>query len=349
MIEDGSHGIPDAAARGLAVKAVDLSKTYRNGVVANDRLNVAVRRGQVYGLLGPNGAGKSTFVQQVMGLVRPTSGRVSVFGVDAERDPERVKRMIGYMPQTSFAMRDLLAEEAIYFTGRLKGLSHKETLRQRDSYIDEFQVDEIRRKPINQLSGGMQRLTGFIMALLGSPPLLVLDEPTNDLDPLRRRSVWDAIRRVVVHDGSACLLVTHNVLEAERVVDRVALIDEGRVLAEGTPGAMKSRLGDTIRLELWLREGFALTRAQETQLGALGAMRQPRPRHLLLRVPQERVGNIIDRVLAEIGADAVEDFRLATASLEDVYVELVGRSLDESEREATAHAPREEPVAVEHA
>ena len=334
---------------GLAVEASDLSKEYRNGVVANDKLNVAIRRGQVYGLLGPNGAGKSTFVQQVMGLIRPTSGHVWVFGVDAEQDPERVKRMIGYLPQTSFAMRDLLAEEAIYFTGRLKGLSHKETLRQRDSYIEQFEVDEIRRKPINQLSGGMQRITGFIMALLGSPPLLVLDEPTNDLDPLRRRAVWEAIRREVVYEGAACLLVTHNVLEAERVVDRVALIDEGRVLAEGTPGAMKSRLGDIIRLELWLRDGAALTKTQESHLHTLGALHQPRPQHLLLRVPQERVGQTIDSVLLEIGADAVEDFRLATASLEDVYVELVGRSLEESESEESAPMSDQEHVGAESA
>ena len=334
---------------GLAVEASDLSKQYRNGVVANDKLNVAIRRGQVYGLLGPNGAGKSTFVQQVMGLIRPTSGHVWVFGVDADRDPERVKRMIGYLPQTSFAMRDLLAEEAIYFTGRLKGLTHTETLRQRDSYIEQFEVDEIRRKPINQLSGGMQRITGFIMALLGNPPLLVLDEPTNDLDPLRRRAVWEAIRRVVVHDGAACLLVTHNVLEAERVVDRVALIDEGRVLAEGTPGAMKSRLGDSIRLELWLRDGAALTKAQETQLSTLGALHHPRPRHLLLRVPQEQVGRTIDQVLAEVGTDAVEDFRLATASLEDVYVEMVGRSLEESENGEAAQSSEQEHVGAESA
>ncbi len=331
----------------LAVKAEDLTKVYRNDVLANDRLNVAVRRGQVYGLLGPNGAGKSTFVQQVMGLIRPTSGYVWVFGVDADRNPERVKRMIGYLPQTSFAMRDLRGEEAIYFTGRLKGLSHKETLRQRDAYIEQFEVDEIRRKPIMQLSGGMQRLTGFIMALLGSPPLLVLDEPTNDLDPLRRRAVWEAIRRAVVYDGAACLLVTHNVLEAERVVDRVALIDEGRVLAEGTPGAMKGRLGDSIRLELWLRDGAALTRAQETKLSMLGTLHQPRPQHLLLRVPQDRVGRTIDLVLSEIGTEAVEDFRLATASLEDVYVEIVGRSLEDSEREEVIQDSKQDSLSAE--
>jgi ABC-type multidrug transport system ATPase subunit len=331
----------------FAVKADELSKTYRNGVIANDRLNVTVHRGQVYGLLGPNGAGKSTFVQQVMGLIRPTAGNVWVFGVDAERDPERVKRMIGYLPQTSFAMRDLLAEEAIYFTGRLKGLSHRDTLRQRDDFIEQFDADEIRRKPVSQLSGGMQRMTGFIMALLGQPPLLVLDEPTNDLDPLRRRAVWEAIRRAVIYDGSACLLVTHNVLEAERVVDRVALIDEGRVLDEGTPGAMKSRLGNTIRLELWLRDGSELSRAQELQLEALGTLHQPRPRHLLLRVPQDNAGAAIDRVLAEIGADAVEDFRLATASLEDVYVEIMGRSLEDDDGSAMTFEVDEERIGAQ--
>ena len=187
-------------------------------------------------------------------------------------------------------------------------------------------------------------MTGFIMALLGSPPLLVLDEPTNDLDPLRRRAVWEAILRAVTYEGAACLLVTHNVLEAERVVDRVALIDEGRVLAEGTPGAMKSRLGDTIRLELWLRDGAELTRAQELKLSTLGVLHQSRPQHVLLRVPQARVGQTIDLVLAEIGADAVEDFRLATASLEDVYVEIVGRSLKDPESEEPAEAAEADRV-----
>jgi len=125
------------------------------------------------------------------------------------------------------------------------------------------------------------------------------------------------------------LLVTHNVLEAERVVDRVALINSGRVVAEGTPGELKARLGEAIRLELWLRDGTALSAMQRASLAEMGLLRQPRPHQLMLLVPQERAGSIIDQVLTQISPAAVEDFRLATASLEDVYIELVGRPIED--------------------
>lgn len=332
---------------GLAIEATELTKIYKGGVKANDRLNVRVQRGQVYGLLGPNGAGKSTFVQQVLGLIEPTAGSMSVFGADPGRDPDTVKRMIGYLPQTTFAMRDLYAEEAIYFTGRLKGLSHRETIDQREHLFRVFDLEEIRRKAVFQASGGMQRMAGFVAALLGHPPLLVLDEPTNDLDPLRRRAVWDMIRSVVNENGATCLLVTHNVLEAERVVDRVALINDGRVVAEGTPGGLKERLGDSLRVEVWLREDSALSADQLADLAALGTLRQPRPQQLSLRVPLDGVGTTVDRVLATVGLDGIDDFRVATASLEDVYVELVGRSIADDDGEVAVTAlPDEAPVAA---
>jgi ABC-type multidrug transport system ATPase subunit len=237
------------------------------------------------------------------------------------------------MPQTAFAMRDLLVEEAIYFTARLKGLSHADTLVQRDALMRDFGLADVRRQPISQLSGGMQRTVGFVMALLGKPPLLVLDEPTNDLDPLRRRAVWDAIRRAV-GDGAACLLVTHNVLEAEHVVDRVALVNAGRVVAAGSPGTLKARVGEGIRLELFLQDGVSLSAAQLAQLAQLaaaGTMRQPRRQELSLIVPPEAIGATVDRVLGLIGPAALADFRLATVSLEDVYVELVGRTMRDTE------------------
>lgn len=320
-----------SAGSAAAIEAVELTKVYRTGTRANDGISLTVRRGEVFGLLGPNGSGKSTFVQQVQGLMKPTSGAVKVFGIDAARKPDAVKRLIGYMPQSAFAMRDLLVDEAVYFTGRLKGLSHADTLAQRRSLLEKFDLAPMRGQAISQLSGGMQRTVGFVLALLGRPPLLLLDEPTNDLDPLRRRAVWEAIRRAVTEEGAACLLVTHNVLEAEHVVDRVALVNEGKLVAQGTPGALKARVGEGIRLEVWLSDGVTLGEEQLARLAALGTLRRPRIQQLTLIVPPEAIGGTVDRVLAEVGPSALADFRLATVSLEDVYVELVGRSIQDEE------------------
>jgi ABC-type multidrug transport system ATPase subunit len=179
----------------------------------------------------------------------------------------------------------------------------------------------------------MQRTVGFVLALLGRPPLLVLDEPTNDLDPLRRRAVWESIRRAVTEDGAACLLVTHNVLEAEHVVDRVALVNLGRLVAQGTPGTLKARVGEGIRLEVWLQDGVVLGEDQLARLSALGTLRRPRAQQLSLIVPPGEIGGTVDKVLGEIGAGALADFRLATVTLEDVYVGLVGRRIEDIEEE----------------
>jgi ABC-type multidrug transport system ATPase subunit len=318
-------------AAGPAIETVALTKVYRTGTRANDEITLTVRRGEVFGLLGPNGAGKSTFVQQVQGLMKPTSGEVRVFGIDAARRPDEVKRLIGYLPQTAFAMRDLLVNEAVYFTARLKGLTHGDAVDQRARLLKKFDLAKHAKQPISQLSGGMQRTVGFTLALLGRPPLLVLDEPTNDLDPLRRRAVWEAIREAVSEDGAACLLVTHNVLEAEHIVDRVALVNLGRLVAEGTPGALKARVGEGIRLEVWLQDGVVLGEEQLARLHALGTLRRPRAQQLSLIVPPGEIGGTVDRVLAEVGRSALADFRLATVSLEDVYVQLVGRRIEEEE------------------
>ena len=326
-----SGAASSAADLAPAIEAVELTKVYRTGTRANDGISLTVRRGEVFGLLGPNGAGKSTFVQQVQGLMKPTAGEVRVFGIDVARRPDDVKRLIGYLPQTAFAMRDLLVNEAVYFTARLKGLSHQDTVAQRSRLLKHFDLEQHAKQPISQLSGGMQRTVGFVLALLGRPPLLVLDEPTNDLDPLRRRAVWEEIRRAVNEDGAACLLVTHNVLEAEHVVDRVGLVNLGKLVAQGTPGALKARVGEGIRLEVWLHDGVALSEAQLERLAALGSVRRPRAQQLSMIVPPERLGGTVDRVLEEVGTQALADFRVSTVSLEDVYVALVGRSIQDDE------------------
>ncbi len=188
----------------------------------------------------------------MLGLLAPTSGSITVEGVDVVAHPRAVSRFSGYMPQTRIAMRNLEVERALTVTGRLRGQSEPTARAQTNALIERLELGEHRAKYMDRLSGGLMRVAAFGMALMGDPRLIVLDEPTNELDPLRRRMVWEIIRDLKRERPVTCVLVTHNVLEAERVVDRVAMIDGGRVVAVGTPGALKAQLGDEVRLEVVL-------------------------------------------------------------------------------------------------
>lgn len=312
-----------------AIEARDLVKRYPDGTVANDGLSLRVERGEVFGLLGPNGAGKTTLVLQVLGLLAPTSGSVAVEGIDAAVHPERVKELAGYMPQTRVAMRHLEVWRALYVTGRLRGQDEAAARRQTDALVERLDLGEHRGKFLGRLSGGLTRVAAFAVALMGTPLLVVLDEPTNELDPVRRRAVWEIVRDLGRGGATTCLLVTHNVLEAEWAVGRVAIVDRGKVVALGTPGELKAGLGDEVRLEVVLKPAAAqngqLERAEE-HLGRLGRRLALRAGHYAVFVPRRGVGAAVDALMADLDG-AVDDFRLAPPSLEDVYIHHTGRGL----------------------
>lgn len=179
-----------------AVVVRDLRKVYKAGVVANDGISLDISRGEIFGLLGPNGAGKTTLIQQIIGLLAPTSGTVVVEGIDAVRHPERLTSLISYLPQQRVVMRDVEVDRALYITGRLRGLSRGSARKQTEWVLAELGLEAERHRWISRLSGGLDRLAAFGRALVGRPKLLVLDEPTNELDPVKRRLVWELIRRL---------------------------------------------------------------------------------------------------------------------------------------------------------
>jgi ABC-type multidrug transport system ATPase subunit len=315
-------------ARTVAIDVQNLTKRYKGGTLANDGLSLRIQRGEIFGLLGPNGAGKTTLVLQLLGLLTPTAGTIVVEGVDVIAHPDQVKEFAGYMPQARVAMRNLEVERALYITGRLRGQADRAAKAQAEELIERLDLGEYRRQFLDRLSGGLIRVAAFAMALMGTPRLVILDEPTNELDPIRRRVVWDVIRGLSQTGDLTCLLVTHNVLEAERAVDRVAMIDRGKVAALGTPGELKARLGDEIRLEVVLRlDGGQYEAALTERLARLGRLITLRPGHHAVFVPREGVGQAIDLLLSDLAGD-VDDFRLAPPSLEDVYIELAGQKID---------------------
>ncbi|WBO66905.1 ABC transporter ATP-binding protein [Streptomyces camelliae] len=314
------------------VRVRGLAKTYpavkgRRGtpgtpeVRATDEVELTVRRGEVFGLLGPNGAGKSTLVRQLTGLLRPDSGSVEILGHDIVRHPERAARLLAYLGQESSALDELTVSLAAETTGRLRGLDVPRARAERDAVLEELGLTPIAGRALKKLSGGQRRLACFAAALVGERPLLVLDEPTTGMDPVARRAVWAAVDRRRAERGTTVLLVTHNVIEAETVLDRVAVIDRGRVIACDTPAGLKEQVAGEVRVELVWRERAPL---EVPEVAALRERAVESGRRWTLRLAPEEARAAVATVTGGAAFAALDDFTLATPSLEDVYLALGG-------------------------
>ncbi len=298
----------------------NVSKAYRGGVLANDDISLSVEAGEVFGLLGPNGAGKTTLVNQIIGLLSPTSGTIRVAGVNTVENPGFARQACSFQPQTQVPIEGITPYQAIELAGRLRGGRPDQVRERTRELIESFELGAWSHKGGEALSGGVRRLVAFCMAAVVPGQVTILDEPTNDVDPLRRRLLWQQVR-LLADRGSAVLLVTHNVLEAERSVDRLAIIDRGKVVGSGTPGSMKNGDGDYLRLELLLEPEKALP-----SIPAFLSHTVNGGRRLIGRVG---AGDVTQAVLwaNQMKADQlVEEFALGPATLEDVYIRNIGRA-----------------------
>ncbi|WP_018545626.1 ATP-binding cassette domain-containing protein [Streptomyces sp. LaPpAH-108] len=290
-------------------------------VRATDQVDLQVRGGEVFGLLGPNGAGKSTLVRQLTGLLRPDSGSVEILGHDIVRHPERAARILAYLGQESSALDELTVALAVETTARLRGLDARRAREERDAVLDELELGPLAGRPLTRLSGGQRRLACVAAALVGDRPLLVLDEPTTGMDPVARRAVWTAVDRRRAEHGTTVLLVTHNVIEAETVLDRVAVLDRGRVIACDTPSGLKERVSGEVRVELVWRERAPL---EVPEVAVLRERATESGRRWTLRLAPEEARAAVATVTGGAAFAALDDFTLATPSLEDVYLALGG-------------------------
>jgi ABC-2 type transport system ATP-binding protein len=317
-----STGTKEAAARDTAVIRVrGLVKSYAD-VRASDGIDLDVRSGEIFGLLGPNGAGKSTLVRQLTGLLRPDAGAITLLGHDLVRNPERAARLLGYLGQESTALDELTVALAAETTGRLRGLGTRAARAERDAVLEELGLTGIAGRAIKRLSGGQRRLACFAATLVGERPVLVLDEPTTGMDPVARRAVWAAVDRRRAQHGATVLLVTHNVIEAETLLDRVGVMDAGRVIACDTPAGLKALVADEVRLDLVWRDEPPL---HVPEIAALREGAGIAGRRWTLRLPQARARAVVAEVTGGPAFAALDDFTLATPSLEDVYLALGGR------------------------
>jgi ABC-2 type transport system ATP-binding protein len=236
----------------VAIEAEGLRKRFRSNEAVRG-LNLTVAAGTIYGLLGPNGAGKTTTVRMLTTLLRPDGGRAAVLGHDVVREAAAVRRRIALAGQAATVDEDLTGRENLFFLGRLAGLSRGRAKARADELLAAFDLADAGRKQVKTFSGGMRRRLDLAASFIVPADLYFLDEPTTGLDPAARAQVWDIVRSAA-ESGSTVLLTTQYLEEADRLADRVAVIDHGTVVAEGTPAELKADTGkgtlDEVFLEL---------------------------------------------------------------------------------------------------
>jgi len=231
----------------LAVEALDLVKIFRGKpeVRALDGVSFSVERGTVLGVLGPNGAGKTTAVRILSTILTPDQGRASVLGHDVVKEAPEVRRLVGLAGQYATVDENLTGRENLRMVGRLCHMSKKAVLVRADELLEQFDLTDAANRPLKTYSGGMRRRVDVAAALVARPPILFLDEPTTGLDPSSRQDLWGVIEHLV-QSGVTVLLTTQYLEEADRLAERVIVIDHGKIIAEGTPAELKADLGTTV-------------------------------------------------------------------------------------------------------
>ena len=299
----------------MDIRASGVTKTYDGGkTYANRDISLRVEPGEVFGLLGPNGAGKSTLVKQIIGLLKPTAGSLHLGPHELVADPDAARQLCSYLPQAPMPIESFKVHEAIRLTGEIRGGDRRQIERRAGELIEALQIEEWRDTLGARLSGGVRRLVGFVMVTVVPGRLVILDEPTNDVDPLRAGSC--GIRSAGWARWGRGDLVTHNVLEAEKSVDRLAVISDGRVVAEGP---VFSRWPTGAPPQLMLTPGVATP-----ELPSLVLDHTRVGNNLVSVIPEEKAGEGIAWAQQLMSQDIAEEYALAATTLEDAYIRLTG-------------------------
>jgi len=317
------------------IEATGLSKKFGKVRALSD-LDLTLPAGTAVAILGPNGAGKTTFIRMVATLIEPDSGRLLVDGHDVVRDSMTVRRMIGLAGQSAAVEEMMTGRENLMMVARLYGQGAAASRVSADRILEQLRLTDAADRLVKTYSGGMRRRLDLGASLVGSPRLLLLDEPTTGLDPASRNEVWDGIRQMG-RAGTDMLLTTQYLDEADRLAAHIVIIDEGRVIAEGTPDDLKTRAGADM-VELHTPDVVTLRRAAEV-LGSIGDAEpstDPSTRRCSMAAPAgARLLPVIVRALDDAGVP-VEDITLRRPTLDEVFLALTGKTGTSTDRKADA-------------
>ena len=311
------------------IEATGLARTFVQGkrtVEAVRGVDLRVEAGEIVGFLGPNGAGKSTTLRMLTTLLRPTAGTATVAGLELARDPAGIRRRIGYVAQAGGTDGACQVQEELVLQARLYGYGHTEAPRRAGALLDQLDLSGLGRRLIRTLSGGQRRRLDLAMGLVHSPGLIFLDEPTAGLDPQSRSNLWDHIRRLRADESATVFLTTHYLDEADVLCDRILIIDDGRIVADGTPAALKRRIsGDVVTLNVAEdadRAGKLLGEEPVVQDVTV----DDQTLRLTVSARGEEAFVPILRALDGAGI-SLQSLQIAQPTLDDVFLTLTGRSL----------------------
>lgn len=317
-----------------AVSARNIVKTF-GGVAALDGVTLEFEEGIVYGLLGPNGAGKTTIIRVLATLLKPDSGAATVAGVDVVADPVGARRCIGLAGQSAAVDEFLTGRENVEMVGRLYNLPKGEAANRADEVLEKIKLGDVADRKVNTYSGGMRRRLDLAASMVGRPQVLFLDEPTTGIDPGSRLDLWDLIEDLV-EGGTTLLLTTQYLDEADRLADQIGVIDNGKLIAEGTSDQLKTEIGGDV-VELTVDEAD-----KQNAAAALARVSDAEPtiERLTLTIPAGKGSLTLTAVVRELDAAQIEplDIALRRPTLDDVFLTLTGRKTDETDEADAAPA-----------
>jgi len=316
-----------------AVEAHGLVKVFGDNR-AVDGVDLNVKAGTIYGVLGPNGAGKTTTIRMLATLLRPDAGSARIFGHDVMKEPQIVRQLIGVTGQYASVDETLSAIENLVIFGRLLGLGRKEAKQKADELLEEFGLTEAAKRPLKNFSGGMRRRLDLAASLISEPPLIFLDEPTTGLDPRTRNQMWETIRRLV-KNGSTILLTTQYLQEADELADRIAVIDRGRVVAEGTGDELKASIGRS-SLQLKIQNPLDFEKARRIVEQVLGVKSNVSPEGGKITAPMADADRVTDLLIAlrAVGIQ-LEELSVQKPSLDEVFLAITGHGVKDEKQDPT--------------
>lgn len=297
----------------LAVQEV--SKHF-GATIVNDAVSFHIEKGEVFGLLGPNGAGKTTLVSQIIGFMKPTTGSITIDQADVVKRPHIARELCTFQPQEKISLSGLTPRQAIELTGFMRGAKKRDVKRNTTRLIRALKLEQWEHTRAERLSGGIRRLVTFCMATVVPGKLVILDEPTNDVDPIRRKLLWDEVRSLA-RKGVAVLLITHNVLEAELSVDRLAIMHQGKLIRIGAPAEMKQHNRDVMHVELHFTKRAPISFPIEMTILS------EKPFRTIASFSTQDQQHVMEWLLSLQRKSEIEEFTLRRGTLEEAYACIV--------------------------